>query len=110
MANVRTSTTAAKKPAAVKKAPKKAAASTSAKPAGTKKEATGPATPSPRKTSIRKPRTQEDTKSPVTAEERQGMIAVAAYLKAESRGFVGGNPADDWLAAEAEIDQILSRT
>lgn len=110
MANVRTSTTASKKPAAAKaakKAPKKAAASTAAKP---KKAITAPASPTPRKAPIRRTRAQVDTESPVTAEERQKMIAVAAYLRAESRGFVGGDPNDDWLTAEAEIDQILSRT
>ena len=29
-------------------------------------------------------------------------IALAAYLKAEERGFVPGYELDDWLAAEAE--------
>jgi hypothetical protein len=29
------------------------------------------------------------------------------YLRAEKRGFSGGNVADDWLKAEAEIDHIL---
>jgi len=46
----------------------------------------------------------------VTPEERWRMVAEAAYLRAESRGFSGGNPTDDWLAAEAEIDKILSKT
>jgi phage-related minor tail protein len=43
-----------------------------------------------------------------SAEERQRMIAAAAYLRAEQRGFVGGDPAADWLAAEAEVDQRLA--
>ncbi len=30
-------------------------------------------------------------------------IAVAAYLHAELRGFMGGDPVADWLAAEADI-------
>jgi hypothetical protein len=51
-----------------------------------------------------------DTRSRVTPEERQKMIAEAAYLRAERRGFMGGDPTEDWLNAEAEIDQILSRT
>ena len=46
----------------------------------------------------------------VTPEERWRMVAEAAYLRAESRGFSGGNPTDDWLAAEAEIDKKLSKT
>jgi hypothetical protein len=36
--------------------------------------------------------------------EREEMIAVAAYYRAEHRGFDGGDPVADWLAAEAEID------
>lgn len=38
------------------------------------------------------------------ADERQHMIEVAAYYRAEKRGFDGGDPMQDWLAAEAEID------
>lgn len=38
------------------------------------------------------------------------MIAEAAYFLAEKRGFVGGDVAEDWLAAEAEIDRILQLT
>jgi len=45
----------------------------------------------------------------VTPEERWRMVAEAAYLRAEKRGFSGGNPTDDWLAAEAEVDKILTR-
>lgn len=44
---------------------------------------------------------------PVTAEERYRMIAEAAYFRAEKRGFLGGNGAEDWLEAEAEIDRML---
>ncbi len=36
--------------------------------------------------------------------EREEMIAVAAYYRAEHRGSMSGNPVDDWLTAEAEID------
>jgi hypothetical protein len=38
---------------------------------------------------------------------RRGMIAQAAYLRAERRGFTGGNEIEDWLAAEAEVDALL---
>lgn len=34
-------------------------------------------------------------------------IAEAAYYRAERRGFVGGDPVDDWLAAE---NSLLSET
>ncbi len=36
---------------------------------------------------------------------RQEMIAVAAYYRAEHRGFRGGDPVADWLEAEAEMKQ-----
>ena len=36
------------------------------------------------------------------------MIQEAAYFRAEARGFVGGDPVADWLAAEAEIDALVS--
>ena len=44
---------------------------------------------------------------PVSPEERYRMIAEAAYFRAEKRGFVGGDIAQDWVQAEAEIDRIL---
>jgi hypothetical protein len=36
------------------------------------------------------------------------MIEEAAYYRAEKRGFGNGDPVADWLAAEAEIDALLS--
>lgn len=44
-----------------------------------------------------------------TAEQRQRLIAEAAYYLAESRGFQGGDPAQDWLQAEAAIDLKLKK-
>jgi hypothetical protein len=44
----------------------------------------------------------------ITDEQRLDMIAEAAYFKAEQRGFQGGDPEQDWLAAESEIDALLS--
>ena len=38
---------------------------------------------------------------------RDEMIAVAAYFRAERRGFAPGDTRADWLAAEAEIDHLL---
>lgn len=43
----------------------------------------------------------------VPEEERRRMIAEAAYFRAAARGFEGGDPVQDWLAAEAEIDRVL---
>src|SRR5215469_7274816 len=44
----------------------------------------------------------------VSAETRRAMIAEAAYLRAERRGFVAGNEEEDWRAAEKEVDALLS--
>jgi hypothetical protein len=35
------------------------------------------------------------------------MIAEAACLRAERRGFSPGGEHEDWLAAEAEVDALL---
>jgi hypothetical protein len=35
------------------------------------------------------------------------MIAKAAYYRAERRGFAAGHEAEDWLAAESEVDAAL---
>jgi len=36
------------------------------------------------------------------------MIAESAYLRAERRGFTPGHETDDWVAAEREVDALLS--
>lgn len=46
----------------------------------------------------------------ITPEQRERMIAEAAYYRAERRGFQGGDPGQDWLDAEVEIDRMLSET
>ena len=43
----------------------------------------------------------------VSPEERRGMIAQSAYLRAERRGFEPGHETEDWFAAEAEVDALL---
>ena len=40
-------------------------------------------------------------------DERQRMIAEAAYLIAEQRNFQGDLAFDDWLQAEAEVDALF---
>jgi len=47
-------------------------------------------------------------KSKISSEERQYMIAEAAYYRAEQRSFLGGNPERDWLESEVEIDRRLT--
>ncbi len=52
--------------------------------------------------------TKAPPKAAIDPNERRGMIAVVAYLRAERRGFVTGYEDEDWLAAEVEIDALLS--
>ena len=40
----------------------------------------------------------------IVPEQRQHLIAQAAYFIAERRGFAPGNEVEDWLQAEAEIE------
>lgn len=47
------------------------------------------------------------TRVTVSEEARRAMIAEAAYLRAERRGFAPGNEEEDWLAAEEEVDRLL---
>jgi hypothetical protein len=44
----------------------------------------------------------------VTEDQRRGMIALSAYLRAERRGFSPEGEAEDWLAAEKEVDALLN--
>ena len=44
----------------------------------------------------------------VSPEQRHEMIAVAAYLRAEGRGFSPGQEIDDWYVAAAVIDRMLA--
>lgn len=44
---------------------------------------------------------------PITPETRLRHIEMAAYYIAEKRGFSGGDAAEDWLAAERQIDHLL---
>ncbi|MBU1236847.1 MAG: DUF2934 domain-containing protein [Gammaproteobacteria bacterium] len=77
-----------------------------AKPAAKKKSAA--TATSNRTIAARKPRTTASRSNHVEPEQRRNYIEVAAYYIAERRGFIGGNEADDWAAAEVEIDRLLS--
>lgn len=43
----------------------------------------------------------------IVPEQRQQLIAQAAYFIAERRGFAPGNEIADWLQAEAEIEACI---
>lgn len=46
--------------------------------------------------------------APILPEQRRNYIEMAAYYIAERRGFAPGNPLEDWVQAEAEIDRLLA--
>lgn len=52
----------------------------------------------------------ESTSAAIDAAGRHSLIAEAAYLRAERRGFSGGCCETDWLEAEREVDgQLVGR-
>ena len=55
----------------------------------------------------RKPEGKSPHRAAVSADDRRAMIAEAAYLRAERRGFAPGHETEDWLAAEVEVDALL---
>lgn len=75
-----------------------------------RKASTSPSKPA--KAPAKRPAGTRTTKKPartqITPEQRRHMIAEAAYLRAESRGFSPGDPVDDWLTAEQEVDAHLT--
>jgi hypothetical protein len=97
------------------KAPKKAAPKTTAVKLGepvplldiSEKKAPTTRKPKAAKTAEEPPRQESPVQVHVTAEERHTMVCNAAYYIAERRGFTGGDPFQDWLEAEREVDQLL---
>lgn len=43
----------------------------------------------------------------IAGQDRQRMIAEAAYYIAAQRGFNGGDPVQDWIEAERQINRVL---
>ena len=98
----------AKKKVAKKKVAKKTAAAKSpAKKAPAKKAATKKTTAT-KKTVAKKPAAKRAPARQVTLEERHRLIAEAAFLRSEAQGF-RGDPCQDWLSAEADVDARLAR-
>ncbi len=97
-------TTARRTPATPEPAAKTGSRSARANTAPTEKAPTR--TVRPRNT--RPPAAKEPLS--VSPEQRLCMIQDAAYYRAESRAFRGGDPMRDWLEAEAEIDRLLGAT
>lgn len=96
-------TTAQTGTTAKKKTAKAAPASTT-----TAKPKTAAAKQPPTRTApARKPRSNGAKGPQVDPDQRRYYIEVAAYYIAERRGFMGGHEAEDWAAAEFEIDRML---
>ena len=94
---------AAKKKVASKKVIKKKAAK--AKKTAAKKVAKKTAKKTPKKTT--KTSGADASLLKISPEERWKMIAVAAYHKAEKRGFAAGGDVQDWDEAEKEVDKLI---
>jgi hypothetical protein len=43
--------------------------------------------------------------APSAPADRESLVRMAAYLRAERRGFAPGYEIEDWLAAEAEVHE-----
>jgi len=72
------------------------------KPAPSRKGA-----PAPTKLAAPKP-VSGNSQTRLTPEEIEQMIAAAAYVRAEKRGFEPGHELGDWFAAEREVKARLA--
>ncbi|MGD9602415.1 MAG: DUF2934 domain-containing protein [Gammaproteobacteria bacterium] len=50
----------------------------------------------------------EDSRAELDEDYRHRLICAAAYEKYMTRGYCDGYDMEDWLAAEAEVDEFLS--
>ena len=99
-----------KKTVTKKAAPKKKVAKKSTnKKASTVKKKASSAKKTVKKKVVKKTKKTESTLIEITPEEQWRMIAVAAYLKAEKRGFTPGGEAQDWIEAEKEVSALFSK-
>lgn len=58
------------------------------------------------KTQLHVPVSQDTLPPEYSDAARESDIAVAAYYRAQARGFAPGNELQDWLAAEQETNTI----
>lgn len=84
---------------AVRKPPPKAVPKTARKPA---------AKPAAKAAAVRPKASRSKKPAGIPAEQRRNYVEMAAYYIAERRGFAPGNPLEDWVQAEAEIDRLLA--
>ncbi len=84
-------------------------AGSTAKPAVPPKKAAAPKLVAKPKAAVAaKPaRARKPKPAAIPQEQRRNYIEVAAYYIAARRGFAPGDPLQDWIDAEAEIDRLL---
>lgn len=92
----------AKAPAKKKVEPAAAPAKAAPKPVAAKASAAAKAAPAKAK------KTAAPSRPAVSPGQRLNYVEVAAYFIAERNGFVPGRELENWAAAEAEIDRLLS--
>jgi hypothetical protein len=93
-----------------KKSPSKPVAAKAvavAKPAAPKAVKTVAAKPAKPKAPVKKS-AKAASGNTVPKDQRAHYVEVAAFYIAERRGFAPGDPLQDWVAAEAEIDRLLA--
>ncbi|MDZ4251766.1 MAG: DUF2934 domain-containing protein [Sulfuritalea sp.] len=90
------------------KTPTKAAAVKKPEPATKKVAAKAVAGKAPAKAAAPKAAARAKKPKGVPPEQRRNYVEMAAYYIAERRGFAPGNPLEDWVQAEAEIDRLLA--
>ena len=98
------SRTSAAKPATATRAKTGATKATAPTKPATAKKPAAKATPKPAVTP-RGARAQKP--AAVAPEQRRNYVEVAAYYIAARRGFAPGDPLQDWIQAEAEVDRLL---
>lgn len=54
-------------------------------------------------------KTGRSSPAQIDSSELYNWIAVAAYYRAEKRGFAPGGETQDWIEAEAEIERLRSQ-
>jgi hypothetical protein len=100
----RTATPAVTGAAKTKPAPK---AKPAVKPEPVAKAKAAPKT-APKAAAAKPARPRVKKAAGVPPEQRRNYVEVAAYHIAERRGFAPGNPLEDWVQAEAEIDRLIA--
>lgn len=97
---------ATSKPTSSSTTTKKAAPPTAKKAASSTKKAASASTAK----TAKKPTKTKLINTGISPDERSQMIAEAAYYRAEQRGFNPEGQVEDWLQAEAMIDEMLSHS